>query len=127
MKNALFGVVSRGHDRGYINVYAIFTSSDFILPFLPPYMGVIPNPKMAFIFPSSCIFALIFPLFMKFFPKCEGKGSSPKSQIKSLTSDSRFDRTNGPCSKQVLISCRKMSGESILIQASYHNDYTAEQ
>ena len=27
--------------------------SDFILPFLWPYMGVIPNPKMAFIFPIS--------------------------------------------------------------------------
>ena len=36
-----------------------------------------------------------------------------------FTSDSRFDPTNGPCSKQVLISCRKMSGEPILIQASY--------
>ena len=58
--------------------------SDFIWPLLPPYMGVIPNPKMAFIFPISCIFALIFPLFMKYFPKCEGKGSFPKSQIKSL-------------------------------------------
>ena len=52
-------IISRGHDRGYINVYALFTS------------------------------------------------------------DSRFDRTNGPCSKQVLISCQKMSGEPILIQASY--------
>ena len=51
--------ISRGHDRGYINVYAIFTF------------------------------------------------------------DSRFDRTYGPCSKQVLISCRKMSGKPILIQASY--------
>ena len=36
-----------------------------------------------------------------------------------FTSDSRFDPTNGPCSKQVLISGRKMSGEPILIQASY--------
>ena len=54
-----FDIISRGHDRGYINIYAIFTS------------------------------------------------------------DSRFDRTNGPCSKQVLISCRKMSGEPILTQASY--------
>ena len=58
--------------------------SDFIWPFLPPYMGDIPNPKMAFIFPISCIFALVFPLFMKHFPKCEGKGSFPKSKIKSL-------------------------------------------
>ena len=58
--------------------------SDFIWPFLPPYMGVIPNPKMAFIFPNSCILVLIFPIFLIYFPKCEGKGSFPKSEIKSL-------------------------------------------
>ena len=47
-------------------------------------MGVIPNPKMAFIFPILCILALIFPIFIKYFPKCVGKGSFPKSRIKSL-------------------------------------------
>ena len=47
-------------------------------------MGVIPNPKMAFIFPIPCILALIFPIFMKYFPKSSGKGTFPKSQIKSL-------------------------------------------
>ena len=47
-------------------------------------MGVIPNPKMAFIFPISCILALIFPILIKYFPKCVGKGSFPKSQIKTL-------------------------------------------
>ena len=47
-------------------------------------MGGIPNPKMAFIFPISCILALIFPTLIKYFPKCVGKGSFPKSQIKSL-------------------------------------------
>ena len=47
-------------------------------------MGVIPNPKLAFIFPISCILALIFPILIKYFPKCVGKGSFPKSQIKSL-------------------------------------------
>ena len=47
-------------------------------------MGVIPNPKMAFIFPISCILALIFSILIKYFPKCAGKGSFPKSQIKSL-------------------------------------------
>ena len=56
----------------------------FIWPFLTPYMGVIPNPKMVFIFPISCILVLIFPFFMIYFPKCAGKGSFPKSQIKSL-------------------------------------------
>ena len=61
------------------------TFSDFIWPFLPPYMGVIPNPNMAFIFPISCILVLIFPISIVYFPKCEGKGSFPKSQIKSLT------------------------------------------
>ena len=62
----------------------VFPYSDFIWPFLRPYMGVIPNPKMAFIFPISWILALIFPIFIKHFPKYEGKGSFPKSQIKSL-------------------------------------------
>ena len=41
-------------------------------------MGVIPNPKMAFIFPISCILALIFPILIKYFPKCVRKGSFPK-------------------------------------------------
>ena len=60
--------------------------SDFIWPFLPPYKGVIPNPKVAFIspiscilaliIPISCILALIFPIFMKYFPKCSVKGKS---------------------------------------------------
>ena len=54
-------------------------------------MGVIPNPKMAFIFPISCILALIFPILIKYFPKCVGKGSFPKSQIKSLDHDRNFD------------------------------------
>ena len=48
-------------------------------------MGVIPNPKMAFIFPNSCILGLIFPILIKYFPKCEGKGSLLKSQLKSLS------------------------------------------
>ena len=46
---------------------------DFNWPFLPPYMGVIPSPKMAF----------IFPIFTIYIPKCEGKGCFPKFQIKS--------------------------------------------
>ena len=54
-------------------------------------MGVIPNPKMAFIFPISCILALIFPILIKYFPKCVGKGSFPKSQIKSLRLTDRPD------------------------------------
>ena len=52
--------------------------------------GVIPNPKMAFIFPISCILALIFPILIKYFPKCVGKGSFPKSQIKSLTDEKPY-------------------------------------
>ena len=63
----------------------MYSYSDFIWPFLPPYMGVIPNLKMAFIFPISCILVLIFPMFMIYFPKCEGIGSFLKSQIKSLS------------------------------------------
>ena len=49
-------------------------------------MVVIPNPKMAFIFTISCIFTLIFPILLKYFPKCERKGSFLKSQIKPLGS-----------------------------------------
>ena len=70
--------------------------SDFIWPFLRPYMGVIPNPKMAFIFPISCILALIFSILIKYFPKCVGKGSFPKSQIKSL--ESKIERFSSVCS-----------------------------
>ena len=39
---------------------------------------------MTFIFPILCILVLIFPIFVKIFPKFEGKGSFPKSQIKSM-------------------------------------------
>ena len=67
-----------------IGVAVMFLISDFIWPFLRPYMGVIPNPKMAFIFPISCILALIFPILIKYFPKYVGKGSFPKSPKKSL-------------------------------------------
>ena len=61
-------------------------------------MGVIPNPKMAFIFPISCILALIFPILIKYFPKCVGKGSFPKSQIKSL-----------PLNDAVVVDCHHSS------------------
>ena len=39
-------------------------------------MGVILNPKMVFIFPITCILALIFPILIKYFSKCGEKGSS---------------------------------------------------
>ena len=68
----------------------VTTHSDFNWPFLRPYMGVIPNQKMAFIFTISCILALIFPILIKYFPKCEEKGSFQKSQIKSLTQAPSF-------------------------------------
>ena len=48
-------------------LYNTSSTSDFIWPVLPPYMGVIPNPKMTFIFPISCILVLIFPIFMTYF------------------------------------------------------------
>ena len=63
-------------------------------------MGVIPNPKMAFIFPISCILALIFPILIICFPKCVGKGSFPKFQIKSLEVTSPYCQGPGeldPC------------------------------
>ena len=46
-----------------------------------------PMQKWSF-FPISCILALIFPVVIKYFPKCEGKGSFLKSRIKSLTTTS---------------------------------------
>ena len=48
---------------------------------------------MVFIFPISCILVLIFPFFMIYFLKCAGKGSFPKSQIKSLISESPFQKS----------------------------------
>ena len=44
--------------------------------FLLPYMGVIHNPKMAFIFPISCILVLIFPIFITIFPNVKEKVAS---------------------------------------------------
>ena len=61
-------------DKFITNVF-----SNFTWPFLRPYMGVIPNPKIAFFSPIS----LILILFTQF-QYCEGKGSLLKSQIKSL-------------------------------------------
>ena len=52
-----------------------YESSGFIWPFLTPYMGVILDPKMAFIFPISCILVLIFPFFM-IFPNVKEKVAS---------------------------------------------------
>ena len=40
----------------------------FIWSFLRPYMEVIPNPKLVFIFPNTCILALIFPVLINIFP-----------------------------------------------------------
>ena len=57
-------------------------------------MGVIPNPKMTITFPISCILAIIFPIVIKYFPKCEGKGSFLKSQIKSLVRHTIFSSNN---------------------------------
>ena len=65
--------------------YPSLSFSDFIWPFLRPYMGVIPNPKMAFIFPIRCILALIVQILINYFLKCEGKGSFLKPQIRSLS------------------------------------------
>ena len=59
-----------------LSVQHLTPGSDFIWPFLPPYMGFIPNPKMAFIFPVSCILVLIFQNFMIYFPKMKEKVAS---------------------------------------------------
>ena len=72
-------------------------------------MGVIPNPKMAFIFPISCILALIFPILIKYFPKRVGKGNFPNSQIKSLTSGWYSDLTIYSW-LVLLVNCLLMAG-----------------
>ena len=55
--------------------------SDFIWPFLLPYMGVIPNPNVAFIFQISCILVIIFPIFMIYFIKGSRLVLSPTPAI----------------------------------------------
>ena len=81
---------TKADERTYNNCQKMADNSDFIWPFLTPYMGVIPNPKMVFIFPIICILVLVFPFVMIYFPKCEGKGNFPKSQIKSLDKVSTY-------------------------------------
>ena len=49
--------------------HLLYTVSDFNWPFLGPYMGVIPNPKIAFIFPIFMYFSTYFPNFNKIFSK----------------------------------------------------------
>ena len=85
------------------------TKSGIYLAILPHYMGVIPNPKMAFIFPISRILILIFPTLMMYFPKCEGKGSLPKSQIKSLQIHIAkcYQRSARPVSTQIKLEFRE--------------------
>ena len=43
-------------------------------------MGVIPNTKMDFIFQISCVLALIFPIFMKYFPNIWEKVASQNAK-----------------------------------------------
>ena len=50
--------------------------SDFIWPFLPPYNGVIPNSKMACIFPIFCILGIFFRYLCKIFPNGKEKVAS---------------------------------------------------
>ena len=58
--------------------------------------------KMAFIFQISCILALNFLILIKYFPKCEGKGSFLKSQINSL-STSRTGAVRGLCEQNIIL------------------------
>ena len=51
----------KAHSVSSKNMIMNITYRWFYLANLPPYMEVIPNPKMAFIFPISCILALILP------------------------------------------------------------------
>ena len=60
-----------------------FISCDFLAIFMALY-GSHSQSNMAFISPISCILAVIFPILINYFPKCEGKGSFLKSQTNSL-------------------------------------------
>ena len=73
-------------------------TNDFIGAFLRPYMGVVPNQNMAYIFPISGILALIFPILIRYVSKCEGKGSFLNSQIKSLHTQIRKELHLSFCS-----------------------------
>ena len=104
----------------------VVSTSDFIWPFLRPYMGVIPNPKMAFIFPISCILALIFPILIQYFPKCVGKGSFPKSQIKSLSTQKNHLNEMVLLSTQNILMGKKNNNNlrsNILLNWTYHMTY----
>ena len=61
--------------------------SDFIWPFLPPYKGVIPNPKMAYLFSNLSILGIIFPKSSKNYPNVK---ENVASQIKSLHVEGAF-------------------------------------
>ena len=63
MQRVIIHVVITGRNH-HIEALKTYVYSDFIWPFLRPYMGVISNPKMAFIFPISCInyFSTYFPI-----------------------------------------------------------------
>ena len=76
--------MSTFNDVEYLNGSYFDIKQWFYLDILTPHMLVIPNPKMVYIFPISCILVLIFPIFflslyMIFSPKCAGKGRLPKS------------------------------------------------
>ena len=58
--------VSLGGYEDKIKPLPVYMCSDFIWPFLPPFKGVIPNPKMVFIFPIVCIFGFFPKLFEHF-------------------------------------------------------------
>ena len=60
----------------WYSIYQFTLYSDFIWLFLGPYMGVIPNPKMAFIIPILCISALIFPILKNSFLNVKKKVAS---------------------------------------------------
>ena len=85
MKIAIFMMALLLNDLHYSSIYILILHvSDFIWPFLRPYMGVIPNPKRPLFSQFHVFLSLIFPILIKYFPKCEGKGSFLQSQIKSL-------------------------------------------
>ena len=61
----------------YTHIITLYlTLQWFYLAIFIAHMGVIPNPKMAFIFPISCILALIFWFLWNIFPNVQEKVAS---------------------------------------------------
>ena len=105
-------ILSQKHILGVKKV--VWDGLDVVWRWLGVVWGVSTDPpKMAFVFPISCILAFIFLILIKYFLKCEGKGSFLKSQIKSMsTSPTGF--VKGSCEQNIILHPWKAKGINIM-------------